>query len=193
MNAPSMGTHAPTSRRAVAPADLRSVAGRFPTGVTVITCRDRAGDIHGMTANSFVSISLDPPTILVSVRPGRMHAMIAETGRFAVNLLAADQEAISHHFSKKTLLDAVPGFDLEDGMPVLRDAIGFMVCDVADSVRVNDHTLFFGAVSACGHAAGEPLVFYGSAYRRLEQDREGGGQGGRHGFRDWLAQALKPG
>ncbi|CAE6806068.1 styrene monooxygenase NADH-dependent flavin reductase subunit StyB [Paraburkholderia domus] len=158
------------------PASFRQAAARFPTGVTVITCIDESGMMHGMTANSFVSVSLSPPTVLISVKPGRMHAMIEADGRYAINILGATGENISRHFSGRPQPGVAPEFHIDCGMPVLSEAIAHFVCNVTDSVRVHDHTLFIGNVITCGHKADSPLVFFGSRYCTPQT-------------RDWLAHA----
>ena len=82
----------------VSPASFREAASRFATGVAVLTALDEHGLVCGMTANSFVTVSLAPPTVLVSIMPGRMHRAISATGRYCVNVLPDHGRDLSRHF-----------------------------------------------------------------------------------------------
>ena len=150
------------------PADFRLALSRFATGVTVITAIDEAGEKVGMTVNSFTSVSLSPPTILVSVMSGRTLSAIARTARFAVNVLPASARTLSGHFAGRPVPGFRPSFEETDGMPRLGDAIAYFDCDVARSVEVADHTVLIGTVRDCTHRdRADPLVFYSSRYHRL--------------------------
>ena len=83
------------------PASFREAASRFTTGVAVLTALDEHGRVCGMTANSFVTVSLSPPTVLVSVMPGRMHRAISATGRYCVNVLPEHGRDLSRHFASQ--------------------------------------------------------------------------------------------
>ena len=83
------------------PATFRQAASRFATGVAVLTACDENGEVCGMTANSFVTVSLSPPTVLVSVMPGRMHRAISASGRYCVNVLPEQGRELSRHFASR--------------------------------------------------------------------------------------------
>lgn len=150
--------------RRVDPLAFRQAASRFVTGVAVVTALDRDGEVCGMTANSFVSISLAPPTVLVSVRPGRIHDAIAATGRYAVNVLPEDGGKLSRHFAGQPGIDVRPGCDIVQGLPRLPRCIAFFACEVIRTVDVSDHTLLIAEVSNCDHCDNLPLVFFSSRY-----------------------------
>jgi flavin reductase (DIM6/NTAB) family NADH-FMN oxidoreductase RutF len=117
-----------------------------------------------MTANSFVTISLSPPTVLVSVRPGKMHRAISTTGRYGVNVLPEGGKRLSRHFAGRPTADAVPHYDIVEGLPRLSNCVAFFACEVIRMVDVNDHTLFIAEVSNCDYCDSLPLVFFSSRY-----------------------------
>src|SRR5580698_4981016 len=99
--------------------DFRNALGRFASGVTVVTAHheDRT---HGMTANAFVSVSLDPPLVLVSLdNRSNMHRLLPEVRRYGVSVLAEHQEELSNHFAGKTAPGVQAGFIMRDGIPLL--------------------------------------------------------------------------
>ncbi len=152
-------------------ADFRGAVGGFATGVTVIT--SGSGDhVFGMTANAFSSLSLDPPLVLICVISGTMGAETIEKNRsFAVNILGAEQEAISRYFSWKdrprgaAAFREIPHDTFVTGCPVLEGVAAFLDCRLADAHDAGDHVVFIGEVMALGaNPDVEPLVFHGGAY-----------------------------
>lgn len=146
------------------PSAFREAASRFVTGVTVLTALDENSDICGMTVNSFVTVSLSPPTVLVSVMPGRMHRTISARGRYCVNVLPEDGRALSNYFSGRRNADAPPNYTVVDGLPRLASCLAFFACEVTQLIEVNDHTLFIAEVSNCDYCDNNPLVFFSSRY-----------------------------
>jgi len=146
------------------PLAFRQAASRFATGVAVVTAFDRQGEVCGMTANSFVTISLAPPTVLVSVRPGRTHEAISESRRYGVNVLPQDGKGLSRHFAGHPATGARPGCEIAQGLPRLPDCVAFFACEVTRIVDVSDHTLFIAEVSNCDYCDDLPLVFFSSRY-----------------------------
>jgi len=146
------------------PAIFRMAASRFATGVTVITALDRDGQIRGMTANSFVTVSLSPPTVLVLLVPGRTQAAISASGRYGVNILPESAAALSAHFAGRPDPDLHPTYALKDGLPRLAGCLAFFACDVVREIGLNDHIMFVAEVSICDHRDSAPLVFFGSRY-----------------------------
>ncbi len=147
----------------------RQVMGRFATGVTVVTTR-HGDEITGMTANAVVSLSLDPPLILVCVGlEGSMHTLLKAGGCFAVNVLKADQEELSTRFAQPGPKE-FSGIELtvaQTGAPILTDALAYADCKVVDIVRGGDHDMFIGQMVAGEARDGEPLIFFGGRYAKL--------------------------
>ncbi|MEY9233552.1 flavin reductase (DIM6/NTAB) family NADH-FMN oxidoreductase RutF [Bradyrhizobium japonicum] len=146
------------------PASFREAASRFTTGVAVLTALDEHGRVCGMTANSFVTVSLSPPTVLVSVMPGRMHRAISATGRYCVNVLPEHGRDLSRHFASQPNTGAAPDYDIVDGLPRLSGCMAWFACEVTRHVDVSDHTLIIAEVSSCDYRDTTPLVFFSSRY-----------------------------
>jgi flavin reductase (DIM6/NTAB) family NADH-FMN oxidoreductase RutF len=152
---------------------FRDVAGLFATGITLVTA-ERDGVFTGLTANSFCSVSLNPLLVLVCVDlTAESHPFIAQTGRFAVNILSDGQEAISRHFATKdpnkdAMLRSYPHRVGVMGCPILSEGLAYVECRVVNEVHAGDHTIFVGEVIEAGlEAEGEGLLFYRGKYRRL--------------------------
>jgi flavin reductase (DIM6/NTAB) family NADH-FMN oxidoreductase RutF len=162
---------------ALDPHRFRSSVSRFATGIAIVSCFDEQGQPHGMTISSFTSISLEPPTVLVSLRPGRTHDRIRRQGRYGVSILGTEHESWSRHFSGHPQPGLAPVWDAAAHVPVLRDALAWFECQVDELLQVHDHTLFVARVTACGHTGGAPLMFFASGYHRaldhspISQDR----------------------
>jgi len=153
---------------AIDPKHFRRTLGRFATGVTVVTVARPEGP-HGMTANAFLSVSLDPPLVLVSVdRRARMHAYLEEAQRYGVSVLARDQEVAARHFAGKPRAGFEPQFRWVEGVPLLEGAVAQIVCDVWERIPAGDHTLVLGRVRWLDYWEREPLVFFGGDFRCLE-------------------------
>ncbi|MFI0404315.1 flavin reductase family protein [Actinomadura sp. 3N508] len=153
--------------RAADPATMRRVMGRFATGVAVITTLDGRGDPHGMTVNSLTSVSLEPPLLLVCFGAhARTAVAVAESGRFAVSILAARQEPIALRFAGRGE-DHFAGLPLtygEHDVPVVPDALAHLECTVDRRVEAGDHVVVFGAVRRTCDRDGPPLAFLGGRF-----------------------------
>lgn len=148
---------------------FRKAMGTFATGVTIITTPDKEG-VHGMTANAFTSVSLDPPLILVSVnKKARTHETIQEAKRFGVNILRYDQEALSTHFAGRPSEEVNQSlkYTWYEDIPLLEDCLTQIACRLWAQYDGGDHTLFLGRVVDLKLYEGEPLLYYASAYRQL--------------------------
>jgi len=145
----------------VDPAHFRATMGCFLTGVTIITSTGRSGPT-GMTANSFTSVSLDPCQVLVCIKAkSATGASIRESGRFAVNLLAAGQSDLAWHFAKPAD-DRFAGIDYaldENGLPLMSGSLAHMICAVNHIHKSGDHDIFIGNVLSCGNGTAQPLAF----------------------------------
>ncbi|UFZ05926.1 flavin reductase family protein [Bradyrhizobium ontarionense] len=147
------------------PAGFRAAASRFSTGVTVVTSRSADGAPAGMTANSFTTVSMQPPTVLVSLKRGRTWQAVTESRRYAVNVLGADDVAICRHFAGAPLSQGAPSLIDCEGFFLLPQAIAQFGCEVVSAIEIADHTLFIGEVRWCRHQDGLPLAFYASRFR----------------------------
>jgi flavin reductase (DIM6/NTAB) family NADH-FMN oxidoreductase RutF/DNA-binding IclR family transcriptional regulator len=147
--------------------ELRRVLGTFVTGVTVVTTTDDEGRFHGVTANSFSSVSLDPPLVLWSqaVRT-HSHPVFFKAERFAINILAEDQIELSKRFAKSSH-EKFAGVDFDigaGGLPLLRDCSARLQCRVVSRVPGGDHTIYVGEVLAVDRAERKPLAFGNGQY-----------------------------
>jgi flavin reductase (DIM6/NTAB) family NADH-FMN oxidoreductase RutF len=147
--------------------DLRRVLGSFVTGVTVVTTADDEGRFHGVTANSFSSVSLDPPLVLWSQAVKTpSHPVFFKAERFAVNILAEDQIKLSKRFAKSSH-EKFSGVDVDigsGGVPLLRDCSARLQCRIVSRVPGGDHTIYVGEVLAIDRAERKPLVFGNGQY-----------------------------
>ncbi len=142
----------------------RDAWSRFATGVTVITTVEPGGAVHGMTASSVASVSLDPPLVLVVIGEERQsHGLIEATGRFGMSILDTGQADIAKHFAtppeSRGKIEARHITTLS-GTPVVANAIAVMDCRVTAAHEAGDHTVFIGEVESITVGAGEPLVWF---------------------------------
>lgn len=151
------------------PARFRECVSRFATGVAIVSCLDEQELPHGMTVSSFTSISLQPATVLVSLRPGRTHASIRHRGCYGVSVLAGEQEDWSRHFGGRPLDAPELHWEMKGSVPVLRDALAWFECEVDHMMQVHDHTLFVARVLDCDHRRGAPLMFFESRFHQALQ------------------------
>jgi flavin reductase (DIM6/NTAB) family NADH-FMN oxidoreductase RutF len=150
---------------------LRGVFGRFATGVTVVTVPTPDGAGHGMTANSFTSVSLDPPLVLICVDRGTdTHGLLLAAGVFAVSVLPADRADLSDRFARSPD-HSLSGLDVRraaTGAPVLADSLAHLDCRVEAVHPGGDHDIVVGRVLAAEVGPrDDPLIFFASGYRRL--------------------------
>lgn len=160
------------------PMHFRQVLGRFATGVTVITT-NAGGHKHGMTANAFSSVSLEPPLVLVSIaKTADMHDLMLEAKAFCVNILAEHHREWSDWWAGKAPKDAdqfagIPHSLKSTGSPVLDGCLGYIDCKVWAQYAGGDHTLFVGEVQEAAVTEDDslkPLLFFSSKYRKLSDE-----------------------
>jgi flavin reductase (DIM6/NTAB) family NADH-FMN oxidoreductase RutF len=148
---------------------FRNAMGSFATGVTVIATETQ-NEIHGMTANAFMSQSLDPKLVVISLKEdAQMLKRIKESGHFSVNVLSEEQKDLSMIFAGQVDSDEAVQFEYLDGKPVVPGAIAQVVCHVKSEYVEGDHTLFIGQVTDVRLEEGEPLIFSKGKYRALEK------------------------
>jgi flavin reductase (DIM6/NTAB) family NADH-FMN oxidoreductase RutF len=151
---------------------FRQLLGRFATGVTILTSRTPAGEPVGMTASSIASVSLDPPLILVSVdKSNDMHAALERATHFVLNILSAEQEALSRRFaaSEPDRFRGVSYQENERGIAVLDGAVAHLECEKRTAVPGGDHTVFFGLVVGGNATDRRPLLYYRGGYTGLSR------------------------
>lgn len=148
---------------------LRDTLGTFATGVTVIATRTEDGD-HGMTANAFMSVSLDPPLITISLdRKCRLLEEIRRSHQYSVSILAEGMEDIATHFAGRHNPELTNIFGDKEGLPVIPDAVAVFRARVVDEIDAGDHCLFIGEVigmDRCDTCA--PLLFHSGKFKKLE-------------------------
>lgn len=152
------------------PKKLRNLLGQYATGVTIITTRGQDGRKIGMTANSFSSLSLDPPLILWSLSktaPSLPDFNAAD--HFAIHMLAQEHHALSNHFARGSAdkFEGIAHANSEEGIPLLDNALVTLVCENHQQLDGGDHIIFIGKVSRYHQREGEPLVFHGGQYRAV--------------------------
>jgi flavin reductase len=159
-------------------ARLRAMMARFATGVTVVAAR-LGPLLAGMTANAIASISVDPPLMMASINQrSETHAAIVGSHAFAVSVLTADQQDLAECFAQPTTAQKLkrfcdaPWHEAETGSPILEDALAFFDCRVTVRHAGGDHTMFVGEIVSAGHRDdADPLIWFGSRYRRLAVER----------------------
>ena len=158
----------------VSPEVFRNTLAKFCTGVTVVTTKNQDG-LHGLTVNSFTSVSLDPPLILICIQKnGLSHSTLCECKDFVVNILSEEQKELSDRFANPTLDSEKRFRDLnfqlsKNGVPILAGNLGHLECCVVSQFEGGDHTIFIGQVEKADFSAGkQPLLFYESGYSYLK-------------------------
>jgi flavin reductase (DIM6/NTAB) family NADH-FMN oxidoreductase RutF len=158
--------------RGVEPPQFRQLLGRFATGVTVLTSRSQKGHPIGMTASSVASVSLDPPLVLVSVdKVHDMHAALENGTHFVLNILSAEQEALSRRFAgaEPDRFLGVSYRENERGIPVIDGIVAHINCEKRSTVPGGDHTVFIGLVVGGDATDRRPLLYYRGGYAGLSR------------------------
>ncbi|MDR1661704.1 MAG: flavin reductase family protein [Azoarcus sp.] len=150
--------------------EFRNALGRYATGIAVVTLETPAGGLLGVTVNSFNSVSLAPPLVVWSLAESSSAlAAFEESEYYAINVLAAGQEALSQRFASRRE-DRFAGLALEAGLggaPLLPGCCARFQCRNAIRHAGGDHVVFIGEVEHFDYGEGEPLIYFGGAYRRL--------------------------
>jgi flavin reductase (DIM6/NTAB) family NADH-FMN oxidoreductase RutF len=151
--------------------ELRDALGRFATGVTVVTVKTPDHKALGMTANSFSSVSLDPPLVLWSLQnSSEVFAFFATSRYFAINVLTYQQQALSSRYARKEQHELDPAHYRHGkyGAPVLRGALVTFECELEATHEGGDHLIIVGRVKEMSRLPdGDPLLFYAGGYREL--------------------------
>jgi flavin reductase (DIM6/NTAB) family NADH-FMN oxidoreductase RutF len=150
--------------------ELRRVMGHFATGVTVITTKDKEGTPNGLTANAFMSLSLEPPLVIISVdKKATCYSCFEPDNGFTVNFLSDDQEEISRRFATKGAdkfadLKWRPG---DNGAALIDGALGSVECKITQCHDGGDHTIVIGEILNVSANGDRPLLFFKGGYQRL--------------------------
>lgn len=152
------------------PHSFRRGCAKFSTGVAIATVLDAERAPHGMTINSFTSVSLDPPLVLICVdRTGNMLERFEDCAHYGINVLRNSQAALSVRFAQRGL-DRFDGIEWHSGMtgvPLFPESLARFECTVRQRIIAGDHTILIGEVIGCEISDGEPLIYFDSNYRRL--------------------------
>jgi flavin reductase (DIM6/NTAB) family NADH-FMN oxidoreductase RutF len=149
----------------VDPFVMRSAMGRFATGVTIVT--NAEGErVHGMTANAFMSVSLEPPLVLVSLgKQARMTTILSESDTYGVSILANSQESVARLFAGPKHPMRPPEFEWLGGVPVIAGSLVQLKARIIDRHEAGDHILFIGQVENLEVRDGQPLLFHTGAFK----------------------------
>ena len=153
--------------KAYTPEQLRRALGSFATGVTVVTTRCKEGKLVGLTANSFSSVSLDPPIILWSLKISSPSlSAFDQCGRFAINVLARDQVATSRLFASQQAnkFEGIAHRMSANGLAILEGCVASFECRIEQRLEVGDHILFLGRVEDFNHQSGDGLLYWQGQY-----------------------------
>jgi flavin reductase len=156
------------------PSEFRQAMGCFATGVTIITV-DLDGEVHGMTANAFASVSLDPMLVLVCVEhQTKTHAHLHQKKRFGINVLCENQRAISEYYARPERThehaeaEAGARFDrTQHGTPMLHGSLAYLECRLRSAQDAGDHTIFIAEVEDVVVRKGNPLLFFRGEYCKV--------------------------
>ena len=152
--------------------EFRSILGRFPSGVTVVTTRTADGSDQGMTVSAFCSLSLEPPLVLICIeKTASVYDALTSAPAFIVNILSAKQEQIARRFAIVDI-DRFEGIGFSrssNGIAVLDDVLGVIECNRFSLHDGGDHTIIVGEVEAGRAEIGAPLLYYRGGYAQMER------------------------
>jgi flavin reductase (DIM6/NTAB) family NADH-FMN oxidoreductase RutF len=150
--------------------ELRRVMGHFATGVTVITTTDKDGNPQGLTANAFMSLSLNPPLVVISVdKNATCYSCFEPNNGFTVNFLSEDQEEISRRFATKGAekFANLKWHPASNGTALIDGALGYVECNVTQCHDGGDHTIVIGEIVNLAASGDRPLLFFKGKYQKL--------------------------
>jgi flavin reductase (DIM6/NTAB) family NADH-FMN oxidoreductase RutF len=151
----------------ISPLEFRLICGRFATGVCVLTACNRDGVPHGLTINSFTSVSLDPPLVMVAIAHSSTQlAGFDDAHFFAVNILAETQQSLSVYFATREpgRFDGIRWTPGKTGAPLLEETLGVIECRTVQRFDAGDHRILVGEAVAAETHEGRPLLYYRSGY-----------------------------
>ncbi|WP_430785711.1 flavin reductase family protein [Virgibacillus flavescens] len=149
---------------------FRDTMGKFATGITIVSTNYK-GEVIGMTVNAFMSVSLDPKLIAISIdENAKMYDKLQETKQFGLSILREEQKELSMIFAKQMKKDREIPFVLQDGVPVIDGSIATLSCKVKDTALAGDHMIFIAEVTEIKADTGEPILYYGGKYRTVKPE-----------------------
>ncbi|WP_077326502.1 flavin reductase family protein [Virgibacillus siamensis] len=148
--------------------EFRNAMGKFATGITIVTT-EYDGNTLGMTVNAFMSVSLEPKLIAISIdEKASMYDKLQKTKKFGISILNEDQKDFSMVFARQKEKDQVIPIVKQDGIPVIDGAIATLSCHVKETATAGDHMIFIAEVTDLNMNQGEPIIFYSGKYRALD-------------------------
>ena len=151
---------------------LRHCLGQFATGVTVVTCKDAEARPCGITANSFSSVSLEPPLVLWNIaKSSNSLAAFLNARHYAFHILSSEQEDLSQHFARTdhTRFERIDYESSPEDVPILPGCLAVLHCSTRETIDCGDHHIIIGEVDRFDLGSGEPLLFFRSGYRSLSE------------------------
>lgn len=151
--------------------DFRKAMSKFTTGITIVTTMFD-NKIQGMTVNSFMSVSLEPQLITISLdQKTNFYKNVEKIKRFGVSVLREEQQEISMIFAKQ-IDKSFNDYSTLDHIPIINNALTTLACSVVNTVEAGDHLLLIAEVDKIATAEGDPLIFYNSKYNTIEKKEE---------------------
>jgi len=146
---------------------FRDAMGKFATGITIVSINDN-NEYRGMTVNAFMSISLNPKLIAVSIDENAgMYDKLKNTTKFGVSMLKEEQKDLSMIFARQKEKDREIEFIVRDDVPVIKDALATLSCEVDQKVKAGDHLILIAKVTDITIQDGSPILYYGGKYRSM--------------------------
>lgn len=150
---------------------FRRACAQFATGVAIASALDAQGLPHGMTVNSFTSVSMDPPLVLICVdRTSNLLPIFERCGHYGLSFLGHQQQTLSHRFAQRgqDRFDGTPWMPGAHGLPLIPEALAHLECRITQTAVVGDHAILIAEVVSADIHSGRPLLYFESGYRRLE-------------------------
>jgi 3-hydroxy-9,10-secoandrosta-1,3,5(10)-triene-9,17-dione monooxygenase reductase component len=156
---------------------FRQVCSRYATGIAVATVNGPEGEPHGLTVNSFTSVSCNPPLVLVCIDYRcTLLPMFRASSVYGINVLSEEQQHLSVRFSRVSAEERFAGLEWnpgQTGVPVLGSCLATFECAVTQIVEAGDHAIFIGEIVSARCSEGKPLLYFGSSYARLKEFTNG--------------------
>ena len=153
------------------PTLFRRACAQFATGVAIASAMDEQGQPHGMTINSFTSVSMEPPIVLICIdRASNLLAVFERAKQYGLSFLGEPQQGLSTRFAQRgqNRFDGVAWMTGASGVPLIPGALAQLECRITRSIAAGDHDILIAEVISADIQTGSPLLYFGSRYRRLE-------------------------
>lgn len=161
----------PDPRRELAAEQFRLACAQFATGIAIASTIDDAGQPHGMTVNSFTSVSMNPPQILICVDiTAGLLPIFTKGGYFGLSFLAEHQQDLSSRFARRgqNRFESTPWIVGHTGVPLIPNALAHLECRIDQTIHSGDHAILISRVLAADISSGRPLLYFERGYRKLE-------------------------